>query len=76
LSEIYVSKHILIYYIPGVVVAAVNRVGEDDDDNSCFLLVLDAKSFTEIARVEFEGIARFPYDFHGVYADDKSLKKK
>ncbi|XP_060568361.1 carotenoid-cleaving dioxygenase, mitochondrial-like [Ruditapes philippinarum] len=59
----------------GVVVAAVNRVGEGDDDNSCFLLVLDAKSFTEIARVEFEGIERFPYDFHGVYADDKSLKK-
>ncbi|XP_053379605.1 carotenoid-cleaving dioxygenase, mitochondrial-like isoform X2 [Mercenaria mercenaria] len=56
----------------GVLVAAINRLGESDNENSCFLLVLDAKSFTEMARVEFKGVGRFPLDFHGVYTSDKN----
>lgn len=56
----------------GVLVAAVNRAGQTEDENSCFLLVLDAKTFTEIARAEFEGVERFPKDFHGVFTYDQN----
>lgn len=55
----------------GVLVSAVNRAGEGDNENSCYLLVLDANTFKELARVEFEGIQRFPRDLHGVYTRDK-----
>ncbi|XP_064634384.1 carotenoid-cleaving dioxygenase, mitochondrial-like isoform X2 [Lineus longissimus] len=46
----------------GVLLSAVmDRVNEDRS----FLLVLDAKTFTELGRVEFD--TTFPKDFHGCY---------
>ncbi|XP_060569813.1 carotenoid-cleaving dioxygenase, mitochondrial-like [Ruditapes philippinarum] len=49
----------------GVVLSAVNNSDHDKGKNA-FLLVLDAKSMTEIARAEFD-IPRFPKDFHGLF---------
>lgn len=55
----------------GVVVSAVNKHGGTEEETTCFLLMLDAKTFKELARVEFEGVGRFPKDFHGSFASDR-----
>jgi carotenoid cleavage dioxygenase-like enzyme len=53
----------------GILLSAVNN-SDFDQGKSAFLLVLDAKSMTEIARAEFPDIARFPKDFHGLFRPD------
>ena len=49
----------------GVLLVAVNRT-DFDEGNNAFLLVLDATTMQEIARVDFN-IPRFPKDFHGYF---------
>ncbi|XP_067670849.1 carotenoid-cleaving dioxygenase, mitochondrial-like [Haliotis asinina] len=49
----------------GVLLSVVGTVGEDQED---FLLILDAGTLEEVARVVFPGI-RFPRDQHGVFLD-------
>lgn len=58
------------FAIVGVLISAVNKV-LPDDTVQCFLIVLDGKTMKELARVEFEGIDRFPRDFHGIYTRDR-----
>ncbi|CAG8801926.1 14898_t:CDS:1, partial [Racocetra fulgida] len=41
----------------------------DGTKNSSFLLILDAKSFKEIARAEMELGKIVPYGFHGLWND-------
>ena len=55
-----------VLQISGVLLSAVNS-SDFDSGKSAFLLVLDAKSMTEIARAEFKDIHRFPKDFHGLF---------
>lgn len=55
----------------GVILSAVNSSDFDQGKNA-FLLVLDAKTMSEIARAEFPDIPRFPRDFHGMFRPDKS----
>ncbi|CAG8725258.1 21907_t:CDS:2 [Cetraspora pellucida] len=62
-----------------IFVSAPNAVEEDDGvitsivldgtKNSSFLLILDAKSFKEIARAEMELGKVVPYGFHGLWND-------
>lgn len=62
-----------------IFVSAPNAVEEDDGvitsvvldgtKNSSFLLILDAKSFKEIARAEMELGKVIPYGFHGLWND-------
>ncbi|CAG8643497.1 6671_t:CDS:2 [Ambispora leptoticha] len=63
-----------------IFIPAPNAVEEDDGvvlsvvldgtKGTSFLLVLDAKSFKEIARAEFEYGKVVPYGFHGVWKDE------
>ncbi|XP_071107739.1 carotenoid-cleaving dioxygenase, mitochondrial-like [Haliotis cracherodii] len=49
----------------GMLLSVVGTIGEDQED---FLLILDAGTLQEVARVVFPGI-RFPKDQHGVFLD-------
>lgn len=51
----------------GVVLAAVNSSDFDAGKNA-FLIVLDGRTLTEVARSEFN-IQRFPKDFHGLFRE-------
>ncbi|KAL4230270.1 hypothetical protein ACF0H5_010656 [Mactra antiquata] len=52
----------------GVVLSAIGRTDFDEQDGSnAFLLILDAKTMEEIARVDF-GVPRFPKDLHGLFS--------
>ena len=48
----------------GVILSSVLR---NADGKSPFLLVLDAQTFKEVARVEFEGVD-IQKDIHGIFA--------
>ncbi|RIB11400.1 carotenoid oxygenase [Gigaspora rosea] len=60
-----------------IFVPALNAVEEDDGiitrivldgtKNTSFLLILDAKSFKEIARAEMKLGTVVPYGFHGLW---------
>ncbi|XP_053399939.1 beta,beta-carotene 15,15'-dioxygenase-like [Mercenaria mercenaria] len=49
----------------GVLLSCVNN-SEFDKGKNAFLLMLDAKSMTEIARAEFD-VSRFTNGFHGMF---------
>lgn len=48
----------------GLILSSVVR---EDDPHKVFLLILDAKSFTEIGRVTFTTPSTIPADFHGIF---------
>ncbi|XP_052817259.1 carotenoid-cleaving dioxygenase, mitochondrial-like [Mya arenaria] len=58
----------------GILLSAVNK-RLPDGGSECFLLLLDAVNMTEVARVEFPGVANFPTDFHGSFASEAWTNK-
>ena len=52
----------------GVILSAVLS---EDDETKAFLLLLDAKSFKEIARASFETPSAITGDFHGLFITNK-----
>ena len=50
--------------VTGVILSSVLR---NADGKSQFILVLDARTFKEVARVEFEGVDMHK-DIHGIFA--------
>lgn len=54
------------YNTSGVVLSAVLT---EKDEKQGFLLILDGKSFTEIARAEFRTPSAITTDFHGIFWD-------
>lgn len=51
----------------GVILSAIGRTDYDDKNGAnAFLLVLDARTMEEMARVDF-GVSRFPKDLHGMF---------
>ena len=50
--------------VAGVILSSVLR---NADGKSQFILVLDARTFKEVARVEFEGVDMHK-DIHGIFA--------
>ncbi|XP_052760427.1 retinal Mueller cells isomerohydrolase-like isoform X2 [Mya arenaria] len=55
----------------GVIISAINTV-EFDKGRHAFLLILDARTMSEIARAEFPDVERFPRDLHGLFRADGS----
>ena len=55
-----------LIYFSGIILSPVIRL---KDDLQSFLLVLDAKTFSEIARAEVPADINIPISFHGIFAD-------
>ena len=65
LRKAYTCYTIMFIIFSGVLLSAVNRTDFENGKNA-FLIVLDAKTMKELARVEFS-VPRFPRDFHGIF---------
>ncbi len=61
---------LIMYIIIGVILSAVLRV---DESQPPFLLVLDARTMAEMARVEFPGI-QWHKDVHGIFVPASALE--
>jgi len=63
-SYLVIILIILIDLISGVILSLVLS---ELDETKAYLLVLDAKSFKEIARASFQTKSSIPGDFHGIF---------